>query len=820
MFPVTDNILVFTILIFCILLAPLLSARLRIPDLIFLLAFGIVLGPNSFNIIERNTAVTLLGEVGLLYIMFLAGLEIDLYHFRRSYKRSVAFGLLTFAVPQVLGTLAGRFILGLNWSASLLLASMFASHTLLAYPQASNLGITRTEPVTITVAATIITDTLALLVLAIVADHARGIELTVGFWLTIVVGISVLTATVWKGVPYLARWFFQRVTGKSNAQFLFVIAVICLFSYLSHFAKMEPIIGAFLVGATFNRLIPEHSSLMNHVKFAGNTLFIPFFLISVGMLVDPMVMFTGPRSWAVGITMVVAVIVTKFLASQAIRAMFGYSRSAGFVMFGLSVVQAAATLAAVMVGYRLEIFDEAVLNGTILMILVTCPLGSWLVDRYGRRMVVETPPRPASTRSEQRLMVAVSSPQSAARLMDLAFMLRSEERPGGIYPLAIALERGNTELAVEEREVLLGKCVAQATSAGMTVNPELRVDVNVSDGIIRGARELRSTAALVGWHSGQSTSIRIFGTVMRNLVEHALPRLIFCRLVTPLNTTKRILIPFPPLATRRRDIAALVKDTKVLCKSIGAELHIFTIAAQLDELSEMAEQTKPSCPVHTSAEPDWNAVRKELMSSISADDLVLLPVDRRSGVMWTPGLDHLPEQIAGRYPQINLIVDYPSLPRLDQQSSVDSQEPDPLFPEMIPFDLNSRDTLDVALEKLAQKAFPRDPVSVRATVKMLRNSANSYPVELAPGIVLLHARHGDIQRPLMMICHSVEGWELPDLPESSHIIMILLGGDSHLPEQHLKILSLVANRMLNSVGTIALEEIQSAKEVCLKLEKE
>ncbi|MCU0858305.1 MAG: cation:proton antiporter, partial [Pontiellaceae bacterium] len=367
MFPVTDPVLVFTILALVILIAPVFYEKWRIPDLVLLLGSGALLGPNGLHVLERGSAVTLLGSVGMIFIMFLAGLEIDLYRFSRSYKKSIVFGLLTFIIPQTLGTLAGLYILKMDLKTSLLLASMFASHTLLAYPLAGRLGIARSEPVAITVGATMITDTLALLVLAVIADSARGIALTFGFWATIVFGMTTLTLLILKVVPFISRWFFQRVSEKSNAQFLFVMVVLCGGSYLSHFARVEPIVGAFLTGAAFNRLIPEHSPLMSRITFAGNTLFIPFFLISVGMLVDFRLMLSGTRSWLVGSTMVAMVVVSKYIAAQLSGRIFGYSRAAGQVMFGLSVVQAAATLAAVMIGHQLKIFDDAVLNGAIAM---------------------------------------------------------------------------------------------------------------------------------------------------------------------------------------------------------------------------------------------------------------------------------------------------------------------------------------------------------------------------------------------------------------------------------------------------------------------
>lgn len=819
MFPVTDPILIFTILALVMLVAPVFSERLRIPDLVLLLGFGALLGPNGLHVLDRSSAVTMLGAVGLLYIMFLAGLEIDLYRFTRSYKRSVVFGLLTFIIPQGLGTLAGRYVLDMSWPASILLASMFASHTLLAYPLASRFGISRSEPVAITVGATIITDTLALLVLAVIADSARGVALNAGFWLTVVLGMTLLTLLIWKGIPYITRWFFQRVTEKSNAQFLFVIVMVCGFAYLSHFARMEPIIGAFLAGAAFNRLIPENSPLMNRVTFAGNTLFIPFFLISVGMLVDPRAMLTGPRSWLIGVTMVVMVVLTKYAAARISQKLFGYSRAAGQVMFGLSVVQAAATLAAVVVGYNLQIFDEAVLNGAIAMILVTCPLGSWVVDRAGRRMASEAPVQESSeSRTEQRFLIPVANPESAARLLDLAFLLRDTARPGGIYPLTIARDQGDTDQAVARCEKLLGHCLAHAASADMPVSPGLRVAVNVSDGIVQAARELRSSTVIIGWTGEQAASVRIFGTVMHHLAENCAARLLFCRLVRPLNTTQRLLVPFPPLASRRRDLSALIGDIKKLAHQIGAELWIHTVAGESSVVWTAVEKTKPSCRTETVESAHWEQLKKGLLTAIRPDDLILLPADRRDGLSWTPALDRFPEQITKEFPEMNLLVDYPSLPGLNQNTSVAAEENGDGFPLLLPVDLNPERTLEHALQYMASTAFPDSPGATRTAFNRLQDSARSYPVELAQGIVLLHARSGDIKKPLLMVCHAPDGWALPDLPAPPRIILVLLGSQTQPPEQHLKTLSLVARRMHDAGQKGELCAAGSAAALCFLLE--
>ncbi|MBN2735949.1 MAG: cation:proton antiporter [Spirochaetales bacterium] len=814
MFPLTDPILVFAILAAIILISPVLYRKFRIPDLVLLIAFGILIGPKGLNIIEQNTGVVLLGAVGKLYIMFLAGLEIDLYRFSRSYKRSIFFGLMTFLFPQILGTLMGYYLLGFNWTASLLLASMFASHTLLAYPITSRFGISRSEPVAITVGATIITDTLALLVLAIIADSSKETMMGAEFWLTIGIGLALLVLIIAKIVPVIARWFFRNFGEQGYAQFLFVLFMMCLFSYLSYFAKMEPIIGAFLVGAAFNRLIPENSPLMNRVQFAGNTLFIPFFLISVGMLVDPLAMLTDIKNWIVGGLMVAAVIITKYMAVTITRLIFKYDKNSARVMFGLSVVQAAATLAAVVVGYELKIFDSIVLNGAILMVLVTCPLGFTFVDRFGRKMTTDAPAPVERSNYEQRFVVEVSDPRSAIWLTDLAIMLRSSSRPGGIFPLSIALDQKDLDTTILEREKLLSDCLTHAIAADFTAKPELRISSNFADGIINAARELRASLVLSEWKPDKKASIRMFGSPMQHLAEYNPSRLMFVKVVRQLNTTKRVVVPLLPFAARRRDIHEFIKDVKHLSKSIGAEIMLHACGEDGNILFPAAQKAKPDTKLTTFNHNTWRELWHTILNGLNPDDFLIIPAYRRSCEMWSPAYDNLWEQASARYPQIDIAVCYHSLPEHEEIIYGKEQyEEDNSFPLLFSHEIKPGRSIESAIQSVTAEVFPaRKKMAIKAAA-ILARAARTYPIELAPGIVLLHARFKDVNPTLLAVCHSEEGWQIRDFHVQTTILLVLLGPEDHPPEKHLKILSMIVSRIRDVLKNGSLTAVTSAKEL-------
>ncbi len=302
--PLHDPVVIFALILLIILIAPLLLRKIRVPGIVGLILAGVAIGPKGLHVVELDSAIKLFGTVGLLYIMFLAGLEIDFRDFQRNARKSLTFGFLTFAIPLSIGTVSTLYILGFNFTSSLLLASMYATHTLISYPIVSRLGVTRNEAVTITVGGTIVTDTAALLLLSIITASAKG-ELNALFITEMLLGLSIFALIVLWVVPQIGRWFFRTVEGEGTSQYIFTLAVVFVAATLAESAKVEPIIGAFLAGLALNRLIPHSSALMNRIVFVGNALFIPFFLMRVGMVVDLRILAADINSWKVAATILV-----------------------------------------------------------------------------------------------------------------------------------------------------------------------------------------------------------------------------------------------------------------------------------------------------------------------------------------------------------------------------------------------------------------------------------------------------------------------------------------------------------------------------------
>ena len=657
--PFQDPVLVVALVLLVILVAPLLFQRLRVPGLIGLIIAGIVVGPNAANLLDRDPTMILLGTVGLLYLMFLAGLEINLNLFIRHRNRSLIFGLFTFGLPQGIGTLVGYYLLGFGWPTAILLGSVLASHTLLAYPIASRLGLARTAYSTTAVGATIITDTVALLVLAVIASSTEG-ALDAAFWIRLVVSLAIFAFLVFWGLPRVGRWFFRTVRGGGDAEFVFVLAAMLAASFLAEVAGVEAIIGAFLAGLALNRLVPEHGPLMSRIVFVGNSLFIPFFLLSVGMLVDLRVLTAGPEAWIVAGTMLGTVTATKWLAAQSTRLTFGYSADeAGFV-FGLTVPQAAATLAAALIGFEIGLFDAAVLNGTILMILVTCILGPYATERHGRRLALKAEMEPVDlSDAPQRILVPLANPTTAEALMDLAFFLRNPKLDEPVSPLTVARERdGEAGVATSER--LLSHAVLHAAAADTPVLPMTRVDESVHRGIIRAIRERRISTVVIGWNGQPSAQQRIFGGILDQLLERTEQMVLVCRTEHPLNTTQRVVLAVPPFAEREAGFDEAIHAVRLLANQMGAALHVVAEEQHAAAVEARVTQIKPEVTTTFATYASGRGLLSTLEVTVTAGNLLLLLGAREGTLSWRPALNRLPRVLSSRFKDANFITLYPS----------------------------------------------------------------------------------------------------------------------------------------------------------------
>ena len=797
-FPLSDPVLIFALALTIFLVLPQVFQRMRIPGLIGLIIAGAAIGPSGLSLLDRDATIVLLGTVGLLYLMFLVGLELDLNEFNRHRRHSVTFGVLSFLLPQVTGT-ALSLLLGYSLLASVLLGAMFASHTLVAYPIASRLGIVKTGAVTTVLGATLLTDMLALLVLAVVTGAYEG-ETGVGFWVSLVATLSLYVGAVMLLIPRLGRWFFRRVRSDGTADYVFVLTLLFGFAGLAEMVGIESIIGALLVGFALNRLIPEQSPLMNRIKFVGDAIFVPFFLVSVGMLVDVRA-FADRDAWLIIGALVFAIIVSKALAAWVTRYMFGFDRDDAAVMFGLSVSHAAATMAITLVGYEIGLFDEAIVNAIVVVILVTCLLGPWVVERAGRKLALREEREPYEpARAPERVMIPVANPATSDDLLELALLIRSPESDEPLHPLMVVRGRNrDTAAEVAEAEKLLGHAVQKLVSADMPVRPLTRVDANIASGIVRGIAETRSSIVVLGWDGGRTAAGQwVFGSVLDQILEQSEELVLVAKLGHPLNTTRRLVTILPGQSDHHPGFYRAVGVVKRIASQLGASVRALVVDWDTAPFEEGFAHVKPDLPVEFARIGGWNALLATLREETRPDDLVVLFSARRGTATWQPKLERLPGQLAVLLPESFVVVYPPYVTDRAAPQPATSGLDDELPGERV---IRLDDTtFDAALDQMLAIAFADAQVATSLR-DLLVASEREFSNEILPGVVLPHARLPGLRDSVVLLGVSGPGIVCPGTTTPAHLVVVLVS-PSDRPEEHLRRLAQIA-RFLRTPENVA-----------------
>jgi len=785
--PFTDPVLIVALAMLVFLVVPIVFERIRVPGVIGLIVAGAAVGPHGFGLLERDATIVLLGTVGLLYLMLMVGLELDLNEFNRYRNRSIVFGTLSFAIPAAAGVALG-VALGYPLSSAMLLASAFSSHTLLAFPIASRLGIVRNEAVTTALGGTILTEILALLLLAVVANSASE-GLDAAFWVRLSIPFAIYVFAVMWGVPRLGRWFFRRV-GEGGTEFVFVMATLFTVSYLAHAAGVEPIVGALLAGLALNRLVPAAGPLMNRIHFVGNALFIPFFLLSVGMLVNVRALDSW-RAWGMAAALTLGVVASKWLAARVTQAVFGYRPEEGWVVFGLSVPHAAGTLAIVLVGFEIGLLDEAEVNGVVLMILVTCLAGPWAVERFGRRVALREEARPYDPgTAPRRILIPLANPATAEALMDLAFVVRGAGADEPLYPLTVARQRGEaTEAWVAEAERMLAHAVHHAAAAEVPVVPLTRVDGNVAAGIARGIAETRSTTVIIGWDGRPSGALSIYGSVLDQLLERTRQTVMVASLGHPLKVTQRLVVVFPPGIDRHPGFLDALQAVNRVASGVGATITALAVRGDPERLKTLHATVRPQVGAAWEAVDGWTALLEWLQAGLRREDVVVLMGARRGTVAWHPRLERMPEQLAVLTPRSFLAI-YP--PEVDAPS--ERLPAEPVGADVVPDRVVRLDTEDYrqALERMLSPVF--DPETARTLASAIEAGEERFPSELVPGIALPHARLPGIPRPVLLLGISRDGVRLPMGTQPANLLFLLVS-PADRAEEHLRTLAGIAHAL-------------------------
>lgn len=664
--PLADPVLKFLLILLIILAAPLLLNKLRIPHLLGLIIAGAIIGPHGFNLVLRDSSIILSGTAGLLYIMFLAGLEIDMADFKRNSTKSLAFGMYTFLIPMILGTVVGIWVLRFNVLTSVLLASMFASHTLIAYPIISKLGISKNKAVSITVGGTMITDTLALLVLTIIVGMATG-QVNDMFWIRLGVSILIFALIVLFGFPFIGRWFFKHVHDNIS-QYIFVLVMVFLGSFLAQVAGMEAIIGAFLSGLALNRLIPQSSPLMNRVEFVGNAIFIPFFLLGVGMLIDYRTFFTSFETIKVGLIMIIVATAAKYIAAWMTQKTFHLSTDQRSVIFGLSNAQAAATLAAVMVGYNvitgtdangepIRLLNESVLNGTILMILVTCTIASFAAQKGAHNIAAQDiSDKEENKKESEHILIPVSNEETVEELVNLSLAIKSPQNKNGLFALKVIDNHHSDEKALKQSRRVLQTAVNTAAATDTRMKDLLRYDLSVSNAIASVVKEREITDLVVGLHKEKDIPAAFLGHIVESVLAESSVSTFIYKPAQPISTVRRHLIIIPELAEKEIGFNQIIFRLRNVTQNTGAATVFYGSEATLNALKKLlAKKSREASYIEFNDWDDFLIVFRD----IKPDDTMWIILSRKEGLSYAPAMARIPKYLNKYFQANSFVLAYP-----------------------------------------------------------------------------------------------------------------------------------------------------------------
>jgi len=660
--PLGNPVLIFALILFIILLAPIIIRRLNIPGIIGLIISGVIVGPHGLNLLEKNSAIDLFSTIGLLYIMFIAGLELDMNEFKRNKHKSIIFGILTFVIPISIGFPICRYILNYELTASLLIASMFATHTLVAYPIVSKLGVSKNQAVAITVGGTILTDTAVLIVLAVIMGSSQGI-LNNEFWIRLAILFAIFTLIMFWVIPKITRWFFKKLESEKHAHYILVLSVVFLSAFLAEIAGLEPLIGAFMAGLALNPLIPHSSALMNRIEFIGNSLFIPFFLISVGMLVDVSVIFSGPMAIIIAVVLTLGALLGKWLAAFFTQLIFKYSKAQRQLIFGLSSAHAAAILAVVLVGFKGGILDENILNGTIVLILITCIIASMATERAAKKMLIaqkrlESAVPEINMPYTEHILLPIANLLNYQKLLDLTLLFKDKSSNLPITVLSVVPNNSEAEMNIIAAKAKLEEFKKQGAESEIIVNTMATIDYNPASAIARISREVMADIIILGWPEKVGILENLIGERMNSIINKIDKNIFICSVQKQLIHQKRIVVFTPPLAEKENGFETWLKKVSLLSNELSIPIIHFGSKSTHDAIEYNIAHKKIAKSFDFNEFEQWEDILV-LSRKINDDDLIVLVSARKRSVSYMNYLDLIPGKLERHFSKNNKIVVYP-----------------------------------------------------------------------------------------------------------------------------------------------------------------
>ena len=663
-FPITDPTLIFLVVLCIILFAPIIMGKLRIPHIIGMVLAGVILGKYGLNILERDDSFELFGKVGVYYIMFLAGLEMDLESMKKRKGKIISFGLLTFTIPFALTYFASQQLLGYQPITAALLSCIMAANTLIAYPIVGRYGLQRNRSVMLSVGSSMLSLFLALVVLAAIVGTFKADNGTL-FWMLFAVKVTAFFAGLIFFIPRLARVFLRKYS-DAVMQFIFVMVILFMSAALAEAIELEGILGAFMSGLILNRYIPHVSSLMNRIEFIGNAIFIPYFLIGVGMLVNIRILFMGGNIIWIVLAIVFFGTFGKALAAYLASITFRYPLSAGHMMFGLTSAHAAGAIAMVMIGMRFEtapgefLVNDEMLNGIIIMILFTCIISTVVTERAAKQIILHDNTMPADEKGndDELILLPVKYKEIAEGLVNLAIMTRNRKLNRGLIAVNVVYDDEKRRGNQEKGKRLLEHLQQTASAADVRMQTQVRVAANIANGIKHTFKEFNASEIIMGMHIHKDISPKFWGEFAQSLYNGLRRQIMFVRLQQPLNTLRRIQVAVPSRAEFEAGFYRWVERLSRIAGNLDCRIQFHGRQETLALIQEYIQNRHPSVRAEYTRMEHWNELPR-LTANIHEDHMLVVVTARKGTVSYKSALERLPDEIERHFSGKTIIILFP-----------------------------------------------------------------------------------------------------------------------------------------------------------------
>jgi Kef-type K+ transport system membrane component KefB len=631
----------FLLIMSIILITPLLSERVKLPGIVGIILGGMLIGPHGFGLIEAGDRMEFLSTIGLVYLMFSAGLEVDIHQFMRVRGRALVFGFFTFLMPQLMGMGLGYF-LGLEPLGMILLGSAFASHTLIAFPILTRSGATRNEAIAVTAGATVLTDIGAFIVLAVVLGAKSG-GLKITYFIQLLVLLSIFTALIIIGLPRLGKFFFQRFSTRS-VEFQFVIVVLFVAAFGAELIGVHEVVGAFLAGLAINATLPHHSPVTGHVLFIGESFFIPVFLLYSGMITDPLSFLKNSQTIMIAIGVTIVAYVSKWVAAFITARIYKYSKFEFWTVYGLSHAQAAVTIPTLVIGLETGLFDSILFNAAIVMILLTSITSPLIVQRFSSGLRIasaEEKPSPLFG----RILVPVIDPKSQEQLLGLASLL-AKINDGKVIAVSVAKDVGEHTKALVTHRELLGRVHDLMGDPETEIELIPRLAATDAQGILHTSFEQGASLILMGWRGKRTLRESLLGSVIDEVVWGSDTPVIVGKLSMPLNGTQRVVFVLPPKVVPHGVLHRMLEANLSLAKALNVPLVVHADQSYLQSVQSILPMIDSDHPIHV--ENLNNQGKMMELDHESMSSFIVVPgFGSRKRVADTLG--NLPEQLAASF---------------------------------------------------------------------------------------------------------------------------------------------------------------------------